>query len=194
MTTFLIFGFILLLIVGVYIWYVQIISRYNKTQEALGSIDVYLKKRHNLVPNVIKLAERYMTHEKTLLENITNLRNKAQQSYKENSNTEVKEHLEAEAGLQSQMKQLFALAENYPDLKSSETIIEAQDTFKAVENDIASSRRFYNSAVVRFNNSVQIFPGTFIANMVNKEALPYFELSTDDVARKPINIEDYTKQ
>lgn len=174
----------------VYLWYANVIKRRNRVLEALSSIDVQLKKRHDLLPNVLRLANQYMTHERDLLEQVTQLRTSAQVSYDEKNAGDVKQHLEAEGGLQQGIRQIFAVAENYPDLRSSETIVEAQQNFNEAEAHIAAARRFYNAAVTRLNNAVQIFPGTVIGRMVGVEPMPFFELE-DKAQRENVNVDDF---
>jgi len=190
MSTYVWAGLALVVLVIGYGWYASIIQRRNRVQEALGSIDVQLRKRHDLVPNVIKLADQFMTHERELLTRVTDLRNQAQQGYDPKNGDEVRKHLEAEGSLQSGLRQLFAVAEDYPDLRSSETITEAQQTFNEVEGHIAASRRFYNAAVTRLNNAVQIFPGSAIARMIGVDAMPFFEIEEEHV-RQPVDVNDY---
>lgn len=185
------FGILLVIIlVGFYLWYVAVIKRRNRVLEALSSIDVQLKKRHDLLPNVLKLANKFMTHERDLLERVTRLRTNAQGSYDEKKAGDVKQHLDAEGGLQQGMRQIFAVAENYPDLSSSTTIVEAQQSFNEAEAHIAAARRFYNAAVTRLNNSVQIFPGTIIGRMTGVEQMPFFELE-DKAERESVNVDDF---
>ncbi len=187
-----IFLLVLLLVpVGIcYLWYANIIKRRNRALEALSSIDVQLKKRHDLLPNVLKLANQFMTHERELLEKVTKLRTQAQQDYAPAKAGAVKQHLEAEGGLQAGLRQIFAVAENYPELRSSETIVEAQKSFNEVEGHIAAARRFYNSAVTRLNSSVQIFPGSAIAGMIGISAMPFFELE-DPADRQNVDVDNY---
>ncbi len=179
----------LVLVIG-YIWYTVLIRRRNKAQEALSSIDVQLRKRHDLLPNILKMADQFMTHERELISKVTDLRNRAQQPYDPSKRDDVEKHLAAEGQLQGQMRQFFAVAENYPDLRSSETIVQAQQTFNEVEGHIAASRRFYNAAVSSLNNSVQIFPGSVIANMAGIQSMPFFEIE-DEAARQPVDVGSY---
>lgn len=178
-----------LVVIG-YAWYISLITRRNRAQEALSSIDVQLRKRHDLVPNVLKLARRFMTHEKELLDSLTELRSQAQASYRVDVPEDVAKHLAAEGALQTGLARLFAVAENYPELRSSETIITAQQTYSEVEGHIAAARRFYNSAVTRLNNAIQIFPGSVIANWAKVRAMPFFELE-DTAMRAPVDADDY---
>lgn len=174
------------LAVGGYIWYAILIQRRNSVREALSSIDVQLRKRHDLLPNILKLADQFMTHERDLIARVTRLRTEAQQPYDPAQSEQVQKHLDAEGALQSGLRQLFAVAENYPDLRSSETIVQAQQTFNEVEGHIAASRRFYNSAVASLSNAVQIFPGTVIARIAGVQVMPFFEIE-DEAVRQPVD-------
>ena len=186
----LVVGLVLAGIVIAYGWYVVLIRRRNRALEALSSIDVQLRKRHDLLPNILKLAERFMAHERDLLTRVTELRQEARRPYDATDSEAVRRHLEAERGLEAGLRQLFALAENYPELRSSQTVIEAQQAFARVEGHVAAARRFYNSAVADLNHAVQIFPGSLIARQARVEAMPFFELE-DDSLRQPIDASDY---
>ena len=174
-----------------YIWYVSLVGRRNKALEALSSIDVQLRKRHDLLPNILKLAQRFMTHEKDLLDRLTALRSRVAEDYSQRNPDDVSQHLAAERELQAGMIQFFAVAENYPELKSDATIQKAQDTFAEVEGHVSAARRFYNAAVTDLNNAVQIFPGSLIAKWAAIKAMPYYEV--DDAVRAPVDVDDYMK-
>ena len=178
------------LVVIAYGWYVSLITRRNRAREALSSIDVQLRKRHDLIPNVLKLARKFMGHEKELLDSLTELRTQAQAGYRVDVPEDVAKHLAAEGALQTGLARLFAVAENYPELRSSETIVAAQQTYSEVEGHIAAARRFYNSAVTRLNNAIQIFPGSLIAGLANVRAMPFFELE-DTAIREPVDADKY---
>jgi len=168
---------ILLVLLGVgafllYMVYVQLIQKKNKVQEALASIDVQLKKRHDLIPNILAIAVKFMEHERSLIEDVTKLRTEALNMKSDFSNMEDKIKLENE--LQSKMGQLIVSAENYPTLKSNETMVQAMETFAEVEAEIAAARRFYNAAVLDLNNAVEIYPSSDFAKTMNITALPFF--------------------
>lgn len=176
------------LVIG-YGWYVSLIIRRNRAREALSSVDVQLRKRFDLIPNVLKLAQRYMDHERGLLAEITALRNKVQEPYRRQDPDQVAAHLEASRTLEAGLGRLFALAENYPDLKADGTIIRAQQTYEEVEGHISAARRFYNSAVGDLNNAVEIFPGSVIAGWTNVRPMPFYEIE-EPVARQPVSVDD----
>lgn len=183
---------ILLILVGVaiiggYAWYVSLITRRNEVREAMGSIDVQLRKRFDLLPNIVALAQKFMTHERELLEGLTALRAKVAEPYSKDDPAQVAAHLDASRSLETGMMRLFAVAENYPELRSAETVTRAQATFEEVEGNIAAARRFYNSAVTRLNNAVEIFPGSVIARLANVQPFPFYEVE-DAAARQPVDV------
>ena len=176
-----------LLLVGGYLWYASLITRRNEVREAMGSIDVQLRQRFDLLPNSVALAQKFMTHERELLEGLTALRAKVAAPYAKDDPKAVAEHLEASKGLELGMARFFAVAENYPELRSAETVTRAQETFGEVEGNIAAARRFYNSAVTRLNNAVEIFPGSIIARIANVEPFPFYEVQ-NPAAREPVDV------
>lgn len=171
-----------------YAVYVSVIKKKNKVKEAFASIDVQLKKRYDLIPNILVTANKFMEHETTLIEDITKLRTEAINKASNFSNIEDKMKLESE--LQSKLGQLFVSVENYPQLKSNETMVQAMQTFSEVEEHIAAGRRFYNAAVLDLNNAVEIFPSSVIASSMGLTALPFFEIS-EEKERALINAKDY---
>ncbi len=182
---------VLILVIG-YGWYVALIGRRNKAREALASIDVHLQKRHDMLPNVLKLAQKFMTHEKDLLERLTALRTEVGRDYPRTDPAAVERHLSAAKELDAGMTRLFAVAENYPELRSSDTVVQAQRTYSEVESQVAAARRFYNAAVNSLNTAVEIFPGSLIAGMAGVRPLPFYEVETVE-ARKAIDVDDYLK-
>ncbi len=172
-----------------YFWYASIVTRNNKVLEALSGIDVQLKKRTDLIPNVLEIARRFMEHEKNIFEEITRLREATSKDYDQTDVSQVKEHLTNAGALTSAMNGLMVRAENYPELKSNQNMLQAQQTYNEVEEQISASRRFYNSAVGSLRNSIQIFPGNILAGIVGVAALPFFEAAESD--KKPVNAKDY---
>jgi LemA protein len=181
---------VLIVLIAGYGWYMALIKRRNRAREALSSIDVQLRKRADLVPNVLKIASRFMQHERELMTELTELRASTMQGYDPKDPEAVKQHLQSADALKGAMMRLFAVAENYPQLKSNETMVTAQDTYSEVEGHIAAARRFYNAAVTELNNAVQIFPGSVIAGMANVQEMPFYE-ETDEAAKKPVDASDY---
>lgn len=182
---------VVVLIIAAYSWYVRIVSRRNKAQEALSGIDVQLKKRSNLIPNILTIAQKFMDHEKALLSEITALRSKVDSDYDSTDASAVTEHLAAAGQLGASLGRFMISVEDYPDLKSDQTMIQAQQTYNEVEAQISAARRFYNSAVTALNNSVQIFPGNIIAGMAGVAAFPFYE--ADEASRAPVSAADLLK-
>jgi LemA protein len=174
-----------------YFWYVSIISKRNKALEALSSIDVQLKQRLDLIPNILKIAKKFMEHERTLFKEITALRTKAQSSYNKNDKQSVHDHLMAAEQVMNKMGQLMINVENYPQLKSDQTVMHAMQTYNEVESQISAARRFYNSAVNALNNAVQIFPGNIIAKIAGVSEMPFFE--AEEAAKVPVDADQFLR-
>lgn len=174
-----------------YLWYAILISRRNKAQEALSGIDVQMKQRLDLIPNILKIAQRFLEHEKSLLTDITQLRQQSEKLYNPANKQEVQEHLNTVSKLGGKMDQLMIQVENYPDLKSDQTMVQAMRTYNEAEAQIAAARRFYNAAVTSLNNAIQIFPGSLIANMASVQSMPFFEAET--AVHQPVDAGQYLK-
>ncbi|UYN99837.1 MAG: LemA family protein [Devosia sp.] len=173
-----------------YGWYAAVIAARNKVGEALGGIDAQLQQRHDLIPNVLTIARRFMEHEATLLEEITNLRAQAQPRIGERDFSRIAEKFQTEAALTADMTRFFALAENYPQLTSSGPMMEAQRTYREVEAHIAAARRFYNNAVNTLKNRVETFPGPVVAGVAGVRTLPPFYEAVEG-AEKPVAAADH---
>jgi LemA protein len=176
---------IILPVVLCYFWYVSLITKRNKAREALSGIDVQLQQRSSVIPNILKIAKSFMDHEKSLLEEITRLRTQMDKPYDRKDAEAVKEHLSAAQLLDSKMGQLMISVEDYPDLKSDQTMIKAMQSYNEIEAQISAARRFYNAAVTSLNNAVEIFPGNMIASMAGVNAMPFYE--TDEAAKQEID-------
>lgn len=185
-------GWIILaaVVAGLYAWYALIVTRRNRVSEALAGIDVQLTQRHDLIPNVLAIAKRFLEHERGLLEEITALRARAAGAVGERDFAKVGDKFAAEQKLGADIGRLFAVAENYPEMKSDAPMIEAQRSYQEVETNIAAARRFYNSAVGELRNATQIFPGTLLAGLAGASTLPpFFEAPAE--SRAPVNAADH---
>ena len=171
-----------LIVIGSYFWYTAIVRRRIRVAEALAGIDVQLQQRHDLIPNVLTIARRFMDHERALLNEITELRAKAHQQVGERDFAKVSEKFETEARLGQQMGRLLMLAENYPQLKSDGPMIEAQRTYTEIETNIAAARRFYNASVASLTSAVQTFPGPLLKGAAGVGDVPPM-FQTIDAAR-----------
>jgi LemA protein len=161
-------------VVALYVWYAALITRRNKVREALSSVDVHLNQRHDLIPNIVSLAGRYMEHERALLTDVTRLREEARKTMP-GTPTEAGKRFALEGELEQRVGQLLVRMEAYPELKADRPVMEAQQTWTEIEAQITASRRFYNAAVNQLNNAIQIFPGSIIAAIAGVAAMPFFE-------------------
>ena len=178
-----------IILAALYGVYVSLIKKRNKVREAMSGIDVQLNKRYSLIPNILTIANKFMEHERGLMEEITALRSKAS-GIKADANT-IGEKINLDNQIASKMGQLMVSVEQYPQLKSDQTMIQAMQTYAEVEEHIAAARRFYNSAVNELNNAVEIFPSSVIASMCGISSYPFFEAI--EAARQEINASDYFK-
>ena len=173
------------LLVAIGLWVVSIynglIKLKNRTDEAWSDIDVQLKRRYNLIPNLMETVKGYAKHERELFEKVTEARTRAM------SAKTVKEQGESENMLAGTLKSLFAVAENYPDLKANENFLELQRELSDTENKIQASRRFYNGNVRDFNIKIQVFPNNLIAGMLKFGKRDFFEIE-EEAARKPVDV------
>ncbi|MEM9555924.1 MAG: LemA family protein [Acidobacteriota bacterium] len=176
-------------LLGGYVWYAKIIGKRNRAQEALASIDVQLRKRHDLVPNLLKIARRFMEHEKDLLEEITRVRARAVELEGARDAAAAAEKFAVEEQLAAGLGKLMVQMEAYPELRSVEPMTQAQQSFAEVEGNIAAARRFYNSAVTDLRNAIQIFPGNLIAGLVGVREMPFYE--AEEIARQPVDADAY---
>jgi LemA protein len=172
-----------------YIWYASIVAKKNKVKESLSGIDVQLKKRSNLIPNILKIAKKFMEHEKELITKVTQLRSKADADYDLGDAESVKSHLKNVGALDQGLGQLMISVEAYPDLKSDKSMLQAQRTYSEVEEHIAAARRFYNASVTSLNNSIEIFPGNILANFAKAKAMPFYK--TDELSKSPIDASQF---
>ncbi len=180
---------LLAILAMLYSLYVQLIQKRNKVKEAMGGIDVQLEKRYDLIPNILTIAKKFMEHERGLMEEITKLRSQAA-GLRSTADT-ISEKINLDNAISSRMGQLMVNVENYPQLKSDQTMIQAMQTYSEVEEHIAAARRFYNSAVNELNNAVEIFPSSMIAAMLGIRSYPFFEAK--EAARNAVSASDYLK-
>lgn len=169
-------------VVALFLWviYNSLITAKVRIQEALSQIDVQLKRRTDLIPNLVETVKGYAKHEKELLENITKARSSLMKA------DGVKEKAEANNMLSDTLKSLFAVAENYPQLKANENFAKLQDELTDTENKIAYSRQFYNSTVLDYNTKIQVFPNNIVAGMFNFKQEEFFE--TEEEERKAVKV------
>lgn len=164
--------------------YNKFVKLTNRVKEAWSDIDVQLKRRYDLIPNLINTVKGYATHEKETFENVTQARANAISA---EQTGDPKKTAEAENVLTGALKSVFAVAENYPDLKANENFLELQRELSDTENKIQAARRFYNGNVRSLNIKVESFPANLIAGMFNFKQEDYFELE-EEAAREPVEV------
>jgi len=142
----------------------------NKVDEGWSDIDTQLKRRWDLIPNMIETVKGYAKHEKGVFEEVTKARSQAMQA------KTPEETAKAENALTSTLKSLFAVSENYPDLKANQNFLDLQATLKEVEEQIQMSRRYYNGTVRDFNTKLQVFPNNIVAGMLGFKDREFFEI------------------
>lgn len=161
------------LIIGIYFVsaYNSIINTKNTANEALSAIDTVLQNRYNLIPNLVELVKQYMAHEASLINKVSEMR----AQLLSNSDKGSTERFAQENELQAGLKSIFAIAENYPDLKASNNFLELQTQWSEIEDRLQGARRAYNAAVKALNNKKEMFPSNIIAGMMTLPAMTMYE-------------------
>lgn len=162
--------------------YNALVTLRNRCQNAWAQVDVQLKRRYDLIPNLVETVKGYAKHESETFQNVTEARSNAM-----NAQT-VKEQGQAENMLSGALKSLFAVSESYPDLKANQNFLMLQEELAGTEGKIAYSRQFYNDSVMKFNTKQQVFPSNVVANMFKFEEMEYFEID-EEAAREPVKVE-----
>ncbi len=159
--------------------YNSLVQFKSLVEEGWSGIDVQLKRRYDLVPNLVAVVKQYSFHEKEVLENVTKMRAASMGA------TTIDEKAAAEKGLSGALKTLFAVAENYPNLKANENFLGLQQQLSTLETEIQLARRYYNGAPRNYNISVRSFPSNIIANMFSFKIAAYFELGSEQEREAP---------
>lgn len=169
---------VILVIVGM--MYNRLVRQRNLLEEAWSGIDVQLKRRHNLIPNIVETVKGYMQHERKVFEDVTRLR-----SQLSDGTTTVQEKSQLESSLSQTLKSIFALAESYPDLKANQNFIELQNTLEEAEEQIQLARRYYNGAARDYNIMVQSFPNNIMASLLGFTKAEFFQIEADTDRETP---------
>ena len=175
-----IIGLIVVLIFWLIAIYNSLVKLKNRTNEAWSDIDVQLKRRYNLIPNLVNTVKGYAKHERDLFEKVTKARTAAMGAQT------VEEHGKAENMLAGALKTLFAVAENYPDLKANQNFLELQRELSDTENKIQAARRFYNGNVRDFNIKIEKFPNNLVAGALGFNKRDFFEIEGEE--REPVKV------
>jgi LemA protein len=175
-----VFGVLLVLLIGYVIAaYNGLVARRIQTENAWSQIDVQLKRRYDLIPNLVETVKGYASHERETLENVIKARQQAIDA------TSVKDQGIAENLLSGALRQLFALSEAYPNLKADQNFMQLQEELVSTENKIGFSRQHYNDTVSRLNTAIQSFPSNIVANMFNFKEREFFEVETPAMREAP---------
>lgn len=175
-------GVVAVLVIWVIASYNGFIRLINHAKEAWADIEVQMKRRYDLIPNLVNTVKGYATHESTAFEKVTAARSAAMGA------KTIGEHAKSEAMLGSAITGLFGIAEAYPDLKANVNFLELQRELSDTENKIQAARRFYNSNVRDLNTGIQQFPGNIISGMFSFKAMEFFDLPDNDVAQNPVEV------
>lgn len=165
-------GIVVLLILMIIGMYNALVKLRNQVKNAWAQIDVQLKRRHDLIPNLVETVKGYMRHERQTLESVTAARQQAINL----SGGSVAEQAKAENALTQTLRSLFAVAESYPDLKANQNFLALQEEISSTENRISFARQFYNDSVMNYNNKIQMFPSNFMAGMFHFKPSESFEI------------------
>ena len=178
---YIIIGVVVILIIIMAATYNSLVRLRNGVRNAWAQIDVQLKRRHDLIPNLVETAKGYMTHERGTFEAVTKARNLAQKAV----GTGVGAQSKAEGELGSALARLLVVVENYPDLKANQNFLALQEELTSTENKIGFSRQYYNDSVLRYNNKTQMFPSNMIAGMMGFKASEFFEVTAAEEREAP---------
>ncbi len=176
-----IIGIIVILLIIFIAIYNGLVRARMGVKNAWAQIDVQLKRRHDLIPNLVETVKGYMKHERATLEAVTNARNLAQAA----GGASPVDRAKAEGELSSALSRLLAVVENYPDLKANQNFLALQEELTSTENKISFSRQYYNDSVMKYNNQIQMFPSNTVAGMTGFKASEFFEVKAAEEREAP---------
>jgi LemA protein len=174
--------FIALVVIWLIATYNALIRSRNQVDEAWSDIEVQLKRRYDLIPNLVNTVKGYASHEKTVFEDVTAARTQAM------SAQGLPDKLAKENMLSSTLKSLFAVAENYPELKANQNFLQLQGDLTDTENKIQAARRFYNGTVRDFNTKLQVFPTNLVNAILHFQAKPFFDIDEKGPEGQPVEV------
>ena len=177
---------LVLLLIIILCWWISTRNKFvqmeNQYEEAFHNIDIYLKKRYDLIPNLVETVKGYAAHESGTLQSVIEARNKA------NSASTPAEKIEANAQLTQTMRNFNMVMERYPELKANTNFMDLQSQLKSIESELANVRKYYNATIKQFNTKIRTFPASIIAGSMHLEKQPYFELD-DPEERKNVKVQ-----
>lgn len=172
-----------LIVLGVILTFNSLVTLRNRTKEAWADIEVQLKRRYDLIPNLVNTVKGYATHESSAFENVTKARSAAM-----SAGGNLEDKAGAENMLTGALKSVFAIAEAYPELKANQNFLALQNELSDTENKIQSARRFYNANVRDLNTKIEVFPTNIFAGMFGFTKMEFFDLADNDVAQNPVEV------
>lgn len=172
---------VVLVALWLFVTYNGLVKLRNQTKNAWAQIDVQLKRRHDLIPNLVETVKGYAAHERQTFEEVTQARNVAVSAIGKG----VGEQAKAEGGLSGALSRLLAVAEQYPNLKANENFLALQEQLSSTENKIAFSRQFYNDSVLNYNNKIQMAPSNIVAGMFGFKTGEFFEVTAPEEKEAP---------
>lgn len=162
-------------------YYNTFVKLRNQTDEAFSTMDVYLKKRYDLIPNLVEVVKQYASHERETLEKVVSARNMAMGAQN------IDEKAQNENMLSGTLKTLFAISENYPDLKADSSFLNLQNQLTGIENEISQARKYYNGAVRMLNTKIEMFPSNIVAGIGGFKKYPFF--TVDEAERENVKVQ-----
>jgi LemA protein len=177
---YIIIGVVIVLFVLVLVTYNSLIQLRNKVKEAFSTMDVYLKKRYDLIPNLVDIVKGYAKHETDTLQEVTKMRVNAQKG-------DLKTAIDSEVKIGDALQSLLVVVEKYPDLKANTNFLDLQERLSKMEEEIAFSRRYYNGSVREYNNKCQMFPFNLIAGVFGFMSLPMYQVESEQ-ERKVVDV------
>lgn len=174
---------LIIVVLIIVLMYNSLVSKKNQVENIFASVDTQLKKRYDLIPNLVASVSKYMEHEKSLLEEVTKLRADANKP-----NISENKKIELDAKITSALGSIMVAVENYPELKANENVMHLQRTLNEVEEQISAARRAYNQAVTDYNNAIEMIPTNFMASAMNYTRKQVFEIVEQE--RKNVNVKE----
>ena len=180
MVTYIVIGVLVVLVVLVLFTYNNLVQLRNKVNEAFSTMDVYLKKRYDLIPNLVDIVKGYAQHETDTLQEVTKMRVNAQRG-------DLDTAIDSEVKIGDALKSLLVVVEKYPELKANTNFLDLQERLSKMEEEIAFSRRYYNGSVREYNNKCQMFPFNLIAGMFGFKSMPMYQVDSEQ-ERKVVDV------
>ena len=181
MWLYIIIALVVIILIALFVTYNSFVKLNNKVKEAFATMDVYLKKRWDLIPNIVETVKGYAEHEKDTLKDIVNLRNSVYEKMSDD------EKINANEQISKGINKIMALAESYPDLKANENFKDLSNQLSKVEDDIANSRKYYNGTVRMYNDKVEMFPSNLVAKIFGYKSKKMFEVN--EAERENVKVE-----